>query len=119
MIQRIISLLIANALAFIATGYFITDFYINLNDIPAFIALIAVFSAIQLLLRPLIKMVLSPIIIITFGLFNLAITGGILYIVDKYSENININGLDSLIYATLIITIVNVLFNTGGRLFRR
>ncbi|PIR87660.1 MAG: hypothetical protein COU10_03480 [Candidatus Harrisonbacteria bacterium CG10_big_fil_rev_8_21_14_0_10_45_28] len=119
MIQRSIALLIANSIAFLGAAYLIPNFSLDLNNVPAFIALIAVFSAIQLILRPIIKMVLSPLIIITFGLFNLVITGGILYLVDKYSQNITINGLTALLYTTLIVTIVNIVFNTGSRLFKR
>ena len=48
---------------------------------------------------------------ITLGLFNLVINGGLLYIVDKYSQNLTINGLPALIYGTLIITIVNVIIH--------
>ena len=118
MLSRLIGLLIANAVAFLGSAYIIPNFDINLNNITAFVALIVIFSAIQLILRPFIKLILTPLIIITLGLFNLVITGGILYVVDKYSENISINGLMPLIYGTLIITAVNMLFGTGRNLFK-
>jgi uncharacterized membrane protein YvlD (DUF360 family) len=52
---------------------------------------------------------LGPIIILTLGLFNLVINAGLLYIVDKYSQNLTITGLPALAYGTIIITIVNVI----------
>ena len=110
---------IANTIAFLGAAYLVPNFDINLNNLGAFVALVIIFSVIQLLLRPFIKLVLSPLILVTLGLFNLVITGGILFIVDKYSENISINGLMPLIYGTLIITAVNMLLGTGRRMFRK
>ena len=119
MLGILIGFLVANTIAFLGAAYLIPNFDINLDNLTAFGALIIIFSAIQLLLRPLIKLILSPLILVTLGLFNLVITGGILFIVDKYSENISINGLMPLIYGTLIITAVNMLLGTGRRMFRR
>lgn len=118
MIRRIITALLANAAGLIAAAYFVAGFNIDLTSqekFIAFAALVGVFTFVTLIVRPLIKLVLTPLIILTFGLFNLVITGGLLFIVDKYSQNITISGLPALVYGTLILTAVNVIFRIGER----
>src|SRR5262249_966168 len=109
MIRKIFTALIANAVGLLAAGYFVHGFDVGSralslpDNIVPFAALVGVLTFVLLIIRPIIRLVLTPIIIITFGLFNLVITGGLLYIVDKYSDIITINGLPALIYGTLII----------------
>lgn len=115
MIRHVITALIANAVAFLTAAYVVDGFTVGSKTLPlndnliAFAALIGVFTVITLVIRPIIKFVLSPIIVLTFGLANIAINAGILYIVDNYSAHITINGLPALLYGTLIITIINVI----------
>lgn len=111
MIRRVITALIANTAGLLGAAYFVAGFDIDTTDLVAFVALIGIFTVITLVIRPIIKFVLSPIIVLTFGLFNLVITGGLLMIVDNYSAHITINGLPALLYGTLIITIINVILH--------
>ena len=111
MIRKVITALASNALGLLGAGYFVAGFNINTSDLVAFGALIGVFTVVTLIIRPLIKLVLSPIIILTFGLFNLVITAGLLLIVDNYSAHLTISGLPALLYGTLIITIINVIIH--------
>jgi putative membrane protein len=108
MIRSVITAFIANALGLFGAGYFVANFNIDTTDLVAFAALVGVFTLITLIIRPIIKFVLSPIIVLTLGLFNLVINGGLLMIVDNYSTHITIDGLPALLYGTLIITIINV-----------
>lgn len=117
MISAIVSQLVINAAAFLVAGYFLPGFTVS-GSITAFIALVLVFTLINIILKPLIKLVLSPLILITFGLFKLVIDGGILYIVDKYSENISISGLVTLFYATLIVAGFQFFFGGTRKMFK-
>ena len=116
MIRHVITALIANTVAFLAAAYFVANFNIDTTDLIAFAALIGVFTLITLVIRPIIKFVLSPIIVLTFGLANIAINAGLLLIVDNYSQYLTISGLPALLYGTLIITIINVVI---GFVFHR
>src|SRR3989344_1945656 len=98
MIRNVITALIANTIAILASAYFVAGFNVDTTDLVAFAALIAVFTAITLILRPIIKFVLSPIIVLTFGLANIAINAGLLLIVDNYSQYLTISGLPALLY---------------------
>ncbi len=115
MISRIIRSLIANGIAFALASYFLPGFVLS-GDIISIAALVLVFTAINAFVYPIIKLVLSPLIFFTLGLFAIVIHAGILYIIDIYSTNISISGPITLLYATLIITAVNILFGVGSKL---
>ncbi len=113
MLSKAIITFISYAAGFLAAAYLIEGFDLTFT-LPSFLALIAVFTLIHLIIRPLIKLVLSPLILITFGLFNLVITAALLYIVDIYSAHISITGLTPLIYSTVVITIISLMFQAFG-----
>ncbi len=115
MLSQLLWSLVGNAIALAGSAYFIAGFDLNINNWQAFGALVAVFTVLNVVIKPLIRFFLGPLIILTFGLFNLVITGGLLYILDLYSQNLTITGLPALVAGTLIITIVNVLIHIVHR----
>ncbi len=117
MFRRIIITFIANAIAFLVAAYFIPEFHIT-GTVLQFVIVIGILTVINLIIRPIIRLVLSPLILITFGLFNLVINGFIIYIIDIYFENITIDGLVTLLYATIIVTVVNIILGAGRPLKR-
>ncbi len=75
------------------------------------LALMAVFlTAINLLIKPIIKFILSPFIILTFGLFTILINAAILYAVDYFFDELTITGFWPLLWGTIIIAIINFIF---------
>ncbi|PIR44289.1 hypothetical protein COV23_00630 [Candidatus Wolfebacteria bacterium CG10_big_fil_rev_8_21_14_0_10_31_9] len=107
-ISKIIFHFITNILALFVASYFVAGFYLN----TAWENLIIVgllFTLINTFIRPILKLILSPIIIITLGLGILIVNAITLYILDYLSQNIAISGLIPLIYATLIISAVNLI----------
>lgn len=113
MISHLIAAVIGNAAALLAAAYLVSGFTLDISTgWQAFAALIGVFSVMSLVIKPLLRLLLGPLVILTFGLANFAINAGILYVVDKYSQNLTITGLPALIYGTIIITIVNVIVHS-------
>ncbi|MDP3881017.1 MAG: phage holin family protein [bacterium] len=109
-IGRAISAYLGNVVAFLAAAFLITGFDL-IGSVSGFLLLMLVVTVIHLLIRPIIKLVFSPVIILTLGLFNIVINAIILYIVDIYSQNISIDGLMPLFYGTLLISVVGVLLH--------
>ena len=114
MTYKLISIYAANVFAFLAAADVVPGFHIT-GSVKAFLLLILVVSAIHLIVLPFLKLVLSPIILLTFGLFSIVINAAILYIVDIYSQNISIDGLLALLLGTLIISIVSGILRALGR----
>ena len=119
LISRLIFSLFSNFIALLLAGNFIAGFQIS-NDLVNLSIAAAVFTVINLYIRPLIKMILSPLVILTLGLFTLIINAGMLYLLDILSENVTITGIEPLIYGTLLITGVNFLLHFSAKsLFRQ
>ena len=99
--------------AFVANGatLFVADRFLDgfmLAPGLYVIAIVAlILTALNLLLKPVLKLILIPFIILTLGLGLIVINTFILYILDILSESLTIDGILTLIYATLIMSAVN------------
>ncbi len=109
-VSKLIVVFAANLTAVLLTAYFIPEFQLT-TDIPGIISIALVITVTNLTIRPLIKLVLSPLIFITFGLFTILINAGIIYTIDIYSESLTITGPWHLIGASHIISIINLVIN--------
>ena len=99
-----------NAFALLITGYFEHDFMI-MSDVPHLVPLVAIITAMNLIVRPALKIILSPVIGLTFGYFNIIINAGILYAVDIWSDSITINGLWPLVIGAHAVGIIVTLID--------
>ena len=66
------------------------------------------------LLKPVLKLIFGPIIILTLGIGLLVINGVILYLlpivtnyIDFLRGSISIQGIPALVYTTLIVSVIN------------
>ena len=91
-----------------AAAQFVPGFSISSN-IENLLIITAVFTFINLLIKPILKLVFSPFIFLSLGLFSLVINAIILKLLDIWSINVTISGIQALVYATLLITAVNLL----------
>ena len=112
---KIILFIIVNAIAIWAAARFVSGFIFTgtLTDLVIAAAILTLFNT---FIRPLLKLVLAPLIALTFGLLAIAMNAGILYALDKFSPSLTINGLSPLILATLIISFINILVNLSTKL---
>lgn len=108
--SRLIGLFLSNSIALVAAAYFVKGFEITFDPI-GFLTVAAIFTLINVVLKPVFKLVFAPIIIVTLGLGIVLVNAVLLYGLDFFSESVKIQGLVSLFYAAIIITIVN--FITG------
>lgn len=113
-ISHLIFSYFSNLIALILAGNLIIGFVITSNFNNLLIAA-AVFTLINLYIRPLVKMILSPVILLTLGLFTLVINAGMLYLLDILSTNVIVESTESLIYGTLLITAINLLLNFSAK----
>ena len=68
-----------------------------------------VLTAINFLIKPLLKLILTPIIILTLGLAILGINAFMLYVMTQLMPGIvSVTGLIPLLYATILTSLINV-----------
>jgi len=117
---KILLSITANVSALLITGYFNKNFII-LSDISHIIPTAAYLAFLNLTIRPLLKLLFSPLIGITLGAFNVVINAAILYSIDIYSNSLTINGLWALVFSAhimgLIVTVIDyssaVIYGSG------
>ncbi|MDI6734370.1 MAG: phage holin family protein [Patescibacteria group bacterium] len=109
----------SNAIAVLAANYFIVGFIFK-GDFVDLVVAALVLTLINTFLRPVLKLFLGPIIILTFGLFTIVINAITLYLLDILSDSLTIQGYLPLILGTIIIGVINFILNFAAkRLYRK
>ena len=108
MIRRFLIKLLVNALALWVADWLLAGFVVSGGYLGYLVGGLAL-ATLNTFLRPVLKLLSLPLMLITFGLFSIIINVAILLLASHWVSSITIVGLDTLIWATLIISVVNVL----------
>ncbi len=103
---KLFILIISNAIALYAASALIPGFQIT-TDYVGFLKIGLVFGIINTFIRPIVKLLSFPLIIITFGLFSLVINILLLYYTSYLFNFFTINSLFAGILGLLVISLVN------------
>lgn len=95
-------------------GRLVPNFSFN-GDFLALILSGTLLGAMFVLLKPLIKLLALPLLLITLGLFSLVINGFLLWVLTLLTNSITIDGLAAYVWGTLIITFINLLSHRLAR----
>lgn len=114
LISRILFSLFSNLIALIVAKTYVVGFIVT-GDLKQLFIVVAIFTGINLLIRPVLKLLLGPVIVLTLGIGLLVINALMLYLLDYFSINVTIQGLEPLAYATLIVSAVNVVIHVAAR----
>lgn len=116
---RIIFSVFSNSLAILGASYFIKDFLFSGSFVDLLMAA-GIFTIINIFVRPIMKLLMGPLIILTLGLFIFVINALTVVLLDFFSASITINGLVPLLLTTLVFGITNILVNFSAKaLFRK
>ncbi|OFW61301.1 MAG: hypothetical protein A2Z35_00340 [Actinobacteria bacterium RBG_19FT_COMBO_36_27] len=63
---------------------------------------------INLLIKPIVKILSIPINILTLGLFNIIINAGMLWIVDLIIKGLEVDGFWGYVWGSLVISIISI-----------
>lgn len=73
-----------------------------------------VLTLLNLLVKPILKLITLPLIIISLGLFGLVINAVILWLTSQFTGYLIIDNLIALWWATIILTAVNIAASRAG-----
>ncbi len=114
LIRKIIVNIVLNGLALYAAVTFLSQNITYTGGVLFFILGGLIIGLLNTFLKPLLKIVSLPFIIITAGLFLLVINTGILWLTEKmlnsldfHGVSLHINGLFTYVMAALIFAVVN------------
>ncbi|MFB6212553.1 MAG: phage holin family protein [Candidatus Magasanikbacteria bacterium] len=96
----------SNIISILAALYLVKGVTFS-GDLKGLFIAAAIFTAINYFLKPLLKLLLGPVIIITLGIGTIFVNALTLYLLDIFTAHLTINGYLSLFLATLIIAIFN------------
>lgn len=105
-LSKLILIVAANAAAILAATKYIEGISFE-GSLKELIIAAAILTALNFLLKPILKMILGPIIVLTLGLGLILVNALIIYIFDIFSKNLTIEGIPALFYATILISGVN------------
>lgn len=114
-IFKIIFAVLVNGFALFVADHFVDGFTLAANDIKSFAIIALILTALNFILKPILKLLLGPLIILTLGLGAILVNAVILKVLDFLSPALSIQGLLALLYATIIVSIVNIVFHSLTR----
>lgn len=114
MLGRLFLSLISNILGILAAAHFVSGFIFSGTFIDLIVAAL-ILTAIHIFIRPVLKFLLGPLIILTLGLFIIVINALTLFILDFASTAITIQGYAPLLIATIIFGAINVLVHFSAK----
>ena len=103
-----------NSLALYVAYYFVPGFVIN-GSWKEYLLAGSFLGLLNLVVKPVLKLISMPIIILTLGLFTLVINGLLLWTVDYIFDFVSIRDITALLYAVVIITIVNLFISATAK----
>ena len=111
-LARILIAIAINAIALYLAAHFVTGFVLT-GTLQEIFILALILTVLNFTVKPLLTLILGPVIILTFGIGIIAVNALILYILDIFSQNLTIQTIPALVFGTLIFGAVNFVFHMG------
>ncbi len=111
---KIIVAVIANAVGLLAAAQYVSGFNVSISA-QTLLMLAAILTLLNFVVKPILKLFLGPIIILTLGLGLIVVNMIILHILDILSPNLTIETIPALLYASLIIGAINVVVHVAAK----
>ena len=105
---------LANGIALYVAGMMLPEISLS-QTVEGFAATTAILTLINLLIKPLIRLALGPILLLTLGLGSVLVNVVTLLFLDVLLPTITIDGLTNLLMAGLIVGISNLVISLTAR----
>jgi putative membrane protein len=76
------------------------------EGVESYLAVAAIFALVNLLVKPLLKLLAFPLLLLTLGLFLIVINAALLGLTALLTERMDIDGLAPAVIASLVISAV-------------
>ncbi len=107
LIGSILLAVLTNLAGLLAASHYIVGFYLATTDWKLLFEIALIFTALNLILRPILKLFLGPLIVITLGLGMIIVNAAVLALLDFLTPALSISGVAPLLEATLLIAVIN------------
>lgn len=104
--MKFIIQILSNALAILAAAYLVPGF--NFYGSLALLLLAGmVMGVVNFFVRPVVKLITAPLILLTLGLFSLIINAFLLWLVELIVPGLEIKGIMAYVFGVIVIGLVN------------
>lgn len=108
--MRFLVRILANALAIYLAAYFVLNFNFPIRlpqDWKLLILAGFILAVLNTIIKPILKLISAPLIILTLGLFTIIINMATLWLLTQFVPEITIQGIWAYFWATIIISLIN------------
>jgi putative membrane protein len=109
--MRLMLKLLINAAALWAAAYLITGIDLD-GSFWAILLVALVFGVVNTFIKPILKALSFPVIMMTLGLFTLVINAGMLALTAAVSDALSIADIWSALLGAVVISVVSAVLNT-------
>ncbi len=110
---RIVLRLIVNAVAVFVAVQLLPGVRVAQDALTTYLLLGLIFGLVNAILKPILKLLTCPLILLTLGLFTLVINGLLVLVTAEISGgNLRVGSFGDAVLAGLVISIVNLVLET-------
>lgn len=102
--------ILANSLAIYLAAYFIPGVSFK-GDWKILLLAGFILSLINIFIKPILKFISLPLIILTFGLFTFVINLGVIWLLIKFVPQLSVAGWLAFVATAIMVSLVNTLIN--------
>lgn len=107
--------ILGNSLALYVATYLVPGFAIN-GGIKEFVLAGILLGILNFSIRPILKVISMPLIILTLGLWTIVINALMLWTVDYVFDFVTVQDLTALVWAVIIVSVVNIFVSATGKI---
>ena len=108
--MRFIIQILTNGLAIFLADYLVPGFIFE-GDILTLAIAGLILGLINVFIRPILKLISTPLIVLSLGLFTLVINMALLWLLEYFVPELIITGFWTYLWGSLIISMVNLVFS--------
>ena len=106
--MRLIFKLLVNAAALWAAGNFVSGIDLD-GDVPTILLVALVFGLVNTFIKPVLKALSFPVIILSLGLFALVINAAMLVITAAWTDALSISDFWAALLGAIVISVVSAI----------
>lgn len=108
LILSFVARVIANSIGILIAGYFVPGIIFK-GDLISLVITGLVLAVANAIIKPILKFITGPLIVLTMGLFLVIINIIILWLVDWFMPELTIVGVQAYFWGVIIISIINAI----------
>lgn len=114
LILSFVARVIANSMGILIAGYFVPGIIFNfkgnlIDDLTNLVITGLALAIANAIIKPILKFITGPLIVLTMGLFLIIINIIILWLVDWFMPELTIVGVQAYFWGVIIISIINAI----------